>query len=139
MQHAPRAPGSLQAAEQEAHKIGVGVTREAQQIFDALCKTMPCRWDGQTIVVLEEVRVLAAWAGRRRLGWGSARASCLMNLPAALPWRGKAPCIQGARLALSVAQIDISPPYGPDDCRSRHPEDSAAINRVRKVVGRRHL
>lgn len=75
---------AIRAAEMEANKIGVGVTRQAQQIFDALCKTLPCRWDGQRIVVLDE--------------------------------------------------IDISPPYSPQDCRSRHPEDTTAMARVKKVL-----
>lgn len=61
-------PVSINAArkrEQEAVKKarelritqGVGVTREGQMIFDAIYKTLPCRWHEKSIIVFDEVRV----------------------------------------------------------------------------------
>lgn len=35
----------------------MGVTPEAQSLFDALSKTLPVRWDKTTIVVMNDVRV----------------------------------------------------------------------------------
>jgi len=45
---------ALRAWKQELGRIGVGVTPEGQRIFDALYKTMPCRWRDQTILVFED-------------------------------------------------------------------------------------
>ncbi|KAK6931120.1 LSM12, anticodon-binding domain [Dillenia turbinata] len=52
-----REEAAIRQAEIEAERIGVGVTAEAQNIFDALSKTLPVRWDKAVIVVMNEVRV----------------------------------------------------------------------------------
>ncbi|KAJ6160981.1 hypothetical protein N7470_004377 [Penicillium chermesinum] len=72
-----------EALEREARR-GKGVTREAQEIFDAFSRTMPARWDGSNIVVADAVT--------------------------------------------------IASPYRVDDCRPLVEGDTAALNRVRKVL-----
>lgn len=40
-------------ASEDAKKIGVGVSKEAQQLFDAMSKTYLCAWHGKTILVVD--------------------------------------------------------------------------------------
>ncbi|KAI9216644.1 anticodon-binding domain-containing protein [Blastocladiella britannica] len=42
-------------------RFGVGVDPSAQLLFDALAKTMSCRWHDATIVVMEQVLVDAPY------------------------------------------------------------------------------
>lgn len=43
--------------------MGVDVSAEAQAIFNGLAKTLPCKWRGTTIVVLDEVSLLGCLIG----------------------------------------------------------------------------
>ncbi|XP_008793834.1 uncharacterized protein LOC120106397 [Phoenix dactylifera] len=56
-----REEAALRQAEIVAERIGVGVTAEAQSIFDALSKTLPVHWDKTVIVVMNEVRVCSPY------------------------------------------------------------------------------
>ena len=38
-------------------RIGKGVSQEGQEIFDGINRTLACRWEGKTIVVIEAVAI----------------------------------------------------------------------------------
>ncbi|KAI5679163.1 hypothetical protein M9H77_10113 [Catharanthus roseus] len=56
-----REESAIRQAEVDSERFGVGVTAEAQSIFDALSKTLPVRWDKTAIVVMNEVRVTSPY------------------------------------------------------------------------------
>jgi len=52
-----KASNALKTMKDEAARIGVGVSEEAQGIFNALSKTLPCVWKEDTIIILNEVTI----------------------------------------------------------------------------------
>ncbi|KAJ1662026.1 hypothetical protein GGF38_003415, partial [Coemansia sp. RSA 25] len=48
---------ALIQAQERAQRIGVGVSDKAQTIFEALSRTLPCRWSRDSIIVLDEVSI----------------------------------------------------------------------------------
>ena len=50
-----RLRGTLARIRQDDARKGKGVSREAQDIFDAMSKTLPTKWEGENIVVLDVV------------------------------------------------------------------------------------
>ncbi|GAA5983284.1 hypothetical protein JCM11641_002249 [Rhodosporidiobolus odoratus] len=54
-------------------RLGQGVSQDAQALFDGLGKTMPVRWAGQSIVVMDEVMIDAPYGSENvKGGKGSA-------------------------------------------------------------------
>ncbi|KAJ3106407.1 hypothetical protein HDU97_006392 [Phlyctochytrium planicorne] len=47
----------LKSEAERVAKIGIGVSDEAQELFYALDKTLPTRWKGSTIIVMDEVKI----------------------------------------------------------------------------------
>jgi len=52
---------ALAEAHKELERIGVGVTAEAQRIFNALAKTLPCRWENDIITVFDDLRIASPY------------------------------------------------------------------------------
>ena len=52
-----RLRAAIARTQAEDARRGKGVSREAQEIFDALSRTLPARWEEENIVVLEEVSI----------------------------------------------------------------------------------
>ena len=69
-----RLEANVKAAQTSAANIGVGVTRTAQDIFDALAKTLPCQWQGTAINVMDEVTIAAPYAVCQGMPNGDLRA-----------------------------------------------------------------
>ena len=57
-----REEANVKAALTSAANIGVGVTQEAQDIFDAIARTLPCSWEGKVIKVMDEVTIAPPYA-----------------------------------------------------------------------------
>ena len=51
----PTMENALRCAKTAADNIGENVSALAQDVFDALARTLPCKWNGDVIVVMDEV------------------------------------------------------------------------------------
>jgi len=65
-----RAQKLEELASEDAKKYGVGVTEQAQEVFDALSKTMEAEWDGEDIKVYG-VRITKPYDPLKNLSGGN--------------------------------------------------------------------
>jgi hypothetical protein len=103
--------------ERSIRAVGKGVTEEAQQIFDALDRTMPCEWHDQAIRVrcktlCTPLLVRARWM----FAW-------MLSLVGTMPckWWGNAMELLRATASACCGrqrEIAIAPPYTVDNCAS---------------------
>jgi protein LSM12 len=104
---------ALRQAQADLAKVGVGVTREAQALFDALAKTMPCEWRQQQ----QEQAGGGTGAGARGAGGGATNGEIAV-----------------------LECVVVRPPYGPGECaalpgaEAEAGAESGALERVRKVL-----
>ncbi|KAI9348368.1 anticodon-binding domain-containing protein [Pilaira anomala] len=70
-----READALKGFGNEVSKLGVGVTKEGQDIFNALSKTLPCRWSKDTIVVMDEVLITPPYSAENCRANSSSAAS----------------------------------------------------------------
>mmetsp|Transcript_69441 Transcript_69441/g.206896 ORF Transcript_69441/g.206896 Transcript_69441/m.206896 type:complete len:179 (+) Transcript_69441:73-609(+) len=68
-----RAKKLEEEAREDAKRYGVGVTEHAQEVFDALRKTMEAEWDGEDIKVLG-VRISKPYDPERNVSGGDSQA-----------------------------------------------------------------
>jgi len=57
-----RQSAALRAEYDRSQGHGIGVSKEGQDIFDALSRSMSCRWQGKDIVVLDSVLIREPYA-----------------------------------------------------------------------------
>ncbi|KAL9038151.1 MAG: hypothetical protein Q9214_005401 [Letrouitia sp. 1 TL-2023] len=58
-----RADAAVARLKEAASRKNKSVGREAQELFDGLGRTLPTRWDGTSIVVMDEVLISAPYRG----------------------------------------------------------------------------
>lgn len=58
-----RADAAVARLKEAASRKNRSVGREAQELFDGLGRTLPTRWDGTSIVVMDEVLISAPYRG----------------------------------------------------------------------------
>lgn len=56
-----RVDAAVERLKEAERRKGKGVGKEAQDIFDAMARTLPTRWDGTSIIVLDAVVIASPY------------------------------------------------------------------------------
>ncbi len=113
----------MQAAQERSERQGVGVSMEGQQLFDCFYKTMPCKWQGKTILVLGEVHPISLSVHGTACEYANMMAR-LITLTHSHPTQ-----------SIFAMQVKIKEPYNMSCVNKAHPDvPSVVLDRVVKMV-----